>query len=101
MTSTRPFLTKSCEYFPSPRLTIALPATPRSRSNHVCHSPPPYGCVDSCKNPALDALLTGFSFGHGLRAGKQTESGLVRDTICRGLLAVYTSRHDVYVPLSV
>mmetsp|Transcript_20396 Transcript_20396/g.61444 ORF Transcript_20396/g.61444 Transcript_20396/m.61444 type:complete len:308 (+) Transcript_20396:219-1142(+) len=47
--------------------TSTRPATDRSRSNQVCHRPPPYGSTFTLSHALfLTSLLTGFSFRHGL-----------------------------------
>ncbi len=46
--------------FPSDPRTITLPAIPRSRSNQVCHRPPPYVSTPTCKKPSPCFLLTGL-----------------------------------------
>ena len=45
--------------------TTTRPAIPKSRSNHVCHSPPPYGCTRTRTSSPPSTRVFGFSFGHG------------------------------------
>mmetsp|Transcript_27700 Transcript_27700/g.70576 ORF Transcript_27700/g.70576 Transcript_27700/m.70576 type:complete len:333 (-) Transcript_27700:270-1268(-) len=51
---------------PSPPRTSTRPARPRSRSNQVYHSPPPYVSTLIMSHPLLDDLLTGLSLRQGL-----------------------------------
>ena len=46
--------------------TSALPATPRSRSNHVCQIPPPYVSTDASTDPLAAVSDRGFSRSAGL-----------------------------------
>mmetsp|Transcript_4186 Transcript_4186/g.7373 ORF Transcript_4186/g.7373 Transcript_4186/m.7373 type:complete len:274 (-) Transcript_4186:185-1006(-) len=43
-----------------PRRTMTRPATVRSRSNHVCHRPPPYVATLTCCTPAFPVADTGL-----------------------------------------
>lgn len=54
--------------------TSTRPATDRSRSNQVCHRPPPYGSTFTLSHALfLTSLLTGFSFRHGLQPEKGSD----------------------------
>jgi len=62
----------------SPLRSSTRPATERSRSNQVCHRPPPYVSTASIWKPGLSPLDTGFSFRHGLRGTRHGVGCLVR-----------------------
>ncbi len=63
--SGRSSLTSLCSIL-SPWRTSTRPAIDRSRSNHVCQSPPPYGSTFTIAYPDLMPLDTGLSLKQGL-----------------------------------
>ncbi len=64
--------TRRCCRVPPGARTSTRPATDRSRSNQVCHRPPPYGSTLTDSHALfLVSLDTGFSFRHGLRYGRR------------------------------
>jgi hypothetical protein len=65
-----------------------LPATPRSRSNQVYQSPPPYVSMLTVRHPALLVLLTGFSLRQGLSEEVEEEQAPSRATNNRTLFVI-------------
>ncbi len=57
-----------------PSRSSTRPATLRSRSNQVCHRPPPYGSTLSVRKPDLAPLECGFSFRQGLQGMRSRHS---------------------------
>ena len=66
----------------SPSRSRARPATERSRSNQVCHRPPPYVSTFSMRKPHLAPLDTGFSFRQGLHRAAQRYISCLPHLLC-------------------